>query len=72
MVINFLNISVKDSGDDEVLVSITTCLSDLVYCAIIFHNPVYALIIRIDDNISNLYYNQLKELQSFQKIHIDS
>lgn len=46
-------------------------MQDIVYCAIVFHNPVYALFIRIHEPTSNLYYNQLKELKSFHTSHID-
>lgn len=38
---------------------------DILYCACVFHGPVFMLFIKIGDVVANTFYDELKNLNSF-------
>lgn len=56
-------IDIKLMVDDN-NIKITVGLEDIEYCAVMFHDPFYFLCIKLAQVTCDLYFNELKSLQS--------
>ena len=58
--------------DDDLQIVVLVCSIDIIFCALVFHNPIYAMVIKIKDNVSELFLTQLRESDCFLIKHLDS
>lgn len=40
---------------------------DIIYCACIFHSPLYALAFCLDEKVANMYLSDLNNLEGYNK-----
>ena len=65
--VNGIDLTMKD-GDYQI--KITLGVEDIKYCAAMFHDPAFFLLIRLSDFTASLYAEELKKLQNFRKSFI--
>ncbi|CAF0961885.1 unnamed protein product [Brachionus calyciflorus] len=55
------------TNESESEISMVISSEDILYCACVFHAPIYMLFIKIGDVVANTFYDELKSLKNFNK-----